>query len=47
MNSFWGSELKLIIESIELNIKTKTDSTEIEILNELLQRAKAALSKWR
>ena len=45
MNSLWGSDLKLIIESIELNLLTKTDKAEIEILKELVQRAKSALSK--
>jgi len=42
MNSLWGSELKLIIESIELLLLTKVNETEIEILKELLQKAKKA-----
>lgn len=40
MRTFWGSDLKLLIESIELNLVTKTDKAEIEILEELLQDAK-------
>ena len=40
MNNLWPSDLKLIIESIELNLLTKTDKPGIEILEELLQEAK-------